>query len=62
NDSVEFEEDVTEASYLGAIQNTQDLITGTAISSFTLDASTPGGTVSISSGQIGALGTITWDI
>ena len=59
-DTVDFEEDVTEASYLGAIQNTQDLVTGDFISTFVL--STPLATISIGVGEIGALGAITWSI
>lgn len=59
-DTVDFEDDVTEASYLGAIQATQDLQTGDFIVSFTL--STPSGTISVSSGEIAVLGTVTFTI
>lgn len=58
-DSVDFEEDVLEASFLGAIQNTQDLVTGDFIKSFSLN--TPPGDVLIGSGQIGILGSVTFD-
>ena len=59
-DAVEFEEDVTEAAFLGAIQNTQDLDSGAFITSFTL--STPSADISVSDGEIANLGTITWSI
>jgi uncharacterized phage protein gp47/JayE len=48
--------DVTEDEYRAAIQNTIDTITGNKLQSFTL--STPVGTVAMSSGQIGVLGTV----
>lgn len=59
-DSAEFETDITEASYLGSIQSTQDLITGEFIVSFTL--STPSGDITISSGEIATSGDITFSI
>lgn len=59
-DSVDFEVDVTEAAFLGAIQNTQDLQTGDFITSFTL--STPTGNVTINSGEIGIAGNVTFTI
>ena len=59
-DTVDFEETILEAAYLGAIQNTQDLETGDFIVSFAL--STPSGNVAISDGEIGVLGDITFSI
>lgn len=59
-DSVDFEEDVLEAAYLGAIQSTQDLQTGDFINSFALSA--PSGDVAISAGEIGVLGSVTFSI
>ncbi|QDP66033.1 MAG: putative baseplate protein J [Prokaryotic dsDNA virus sp.] len=58
DDSVDFEDDVTEADYLGAINNTVDTTTGTEIDSFSLSA--PSGTISISSGEIAVLGTVSF--
>lgn len=60
DDTVDFEQDVTEASYLGAIQSTQDLETGAFIVSFTL--STPSGDISVSDGEIATLGTVSFTI
>ena len=57
-DGVTFEQDVLEASYLGKIQNTQDLATGQFITSFALSA--PSGNVSISDGEIAILCTVTF--
>lgn len=59
-DSVDFEEDVQEASYLGAIQNTQDLQTGDFLVSFAL--STPTGNIVVSDGEIAILGNVTFTI
>jgi uncharacterized phage protein gp47/JayE len=59
-DTVDFEETVTEASYLGAIQNTQDLETGAFITSFAL--STPTGDIVITDGEIASLGAVTFSI
>lgn len=59
-DTVDFEQTVTEASYLGAIQATQDLETGAFIVSFTL--STPSGDISVSDGEIATLGTVSFTI
>ena len=59
-DSAEFETDITEASYLGSIQSTQDLITGDFIVSFTLSA--PSGDITISSGEIATYGAVTFTI
>jgi len=59
-DSIDFEEDVLEAAYLGSIQNTQDLLTGDFINSFAL--STPSGNVTIASGEIAVLGDITFSV
>lgn len=59
-DSVDFEETVTEASYLGAIQATQDLQTGQFIISFSL--TTPIGDIVVSSGEIAVLGTVSFTI
>jgi uncharacterized phage protein gp47/JayE len=59
-DTAEFEQDVTEASYLGAIQNTQDLETGAFIVSFAL--STPSGDITVTDGEIASLGALTFSI
>jgi len=59
-DSVEIETDVTEASYLGTIQNTQDLETGAFLVSFALSA--PSGDIEPTDGEIASLGIITWSI
>ena len=59
-DSVDFQEDVLEAAYLGSIQNTQDLLTGDFIQSFSL--TTPTGDVTITSGEIAVLGDVTFSI
>lgn len=58
-DSVDFQQDVLEASFLGSIQNTQDLVTGDFMQSFSLN--TPTGDVVIGSGEIGVLGSVTFD-
>lgn len=57
-DSVQFEQDITEASYLGAIQNTQDVQTGDTLTSFTLSA--PSSDISIGNGEIGFLGDVSF--
>ena len=57
-DSVQFEQDITEASYLGAIQNTQDVQTGDVLTSFSLSA--PTGDITISIGEIGFLGNVSF--
>ena len=57
-DVVDFEEDVTEGAYLGAIQNTQDQVTGDFLQSFTLSA--PSGSVTVGDGEIAVLGTVTF--
>jgi uncharacterized phage protein gp47/JayE len=57
-DTVEFETDITEASYLGTIQNTQDLTTGEFIVSFSL--SSPSGDITVSDGEIATLGEVTF--
>lgn len=59
-DTVDFEETVTEASYLGAIQSTQDLQTGAFIISFAL--STPSGNIAVTDGEIATLGNVTFSI
>lgn len=59
-DIVDFETSITEASYLGAIQATQDLQTGDFIVSFTL--STPSGDISVSDGEIATLGSVSFTI
>ena len=59
-DQVNFGVDVQEASYLGAIQNTQDLTTGAFLDSFSL--STPTGNISVTTGEIATLGTVTFSI
>lgn len=58
-DSVDFETDVTEASYLGAIQSTQDLQTGEFIKSFTL--TNPLGDVTVGDGEIAIAGTVVFN-
>ena len=58
-DSVDFQQDVLEASFLGSIQNTQDLVTGDFMQSFSLN--TPTGDIVIGSGEIGVLGSVTFD-
>lgn len=57
-DQVRFQTDITEATYLGAIQNTEDLQTGDRLVSFSLSA--PSGDVVIADGEIGVLGTVTF--
>lgn len=57
-DTVDFEQTVTEAAYLGAIQNTQDLQTGDVLRSFSLTA--PVGDIVVEGGQIATLGTVTF--
>ena len=57
-DSVTFEADITEATYLGAIQNTQDLNTGQFLQSFSL--SSPSGTINVNDGEIAVLGAVTF--
>jgi uncharacterized phage protein gp47/JayE len=59
-DTVEFEQSVTEASYLGAIQGTQDLQTGEFLVSFSL--SSPSGDIVISDGEIAAAGDVSFTI
>lgn len=59
-DTVEFEQNVTEASYLGAIQATQDLQTGDFIVSFSLSA--PSGDIIVSAGEIATIGDVTFTI
>ena len=59
-DTVDFEETVTEASYLGTIQNTQDLQTGAFMTSFTL--STPTGDIVVSAGEIASIGNVTFSL
>jgi len=59
-DTVDFEQDVIEVSYLGAIQATQDLQTGAFIVSFALSA--PTGDITVSDGEIAALGEVTFTI
>jgi len=57
-DTVDFEADVTEASYLGAIQSTQDLLTGAFLTSFALSAPTAG--ITVADGEIATLGAVTF--
>lgn len=57
-DTVDFEQTVTEAAYLGAIQNTQDLQTGDVLRSFSLTA--PVGDIVVEGGQIATLGAVTF--
>lgn len=57
-DSIDFATTITEASYLGAIQNTQDLVTGDFLISFSLNA--PSGDIVINNGEIATLGDVTF--
>lgn len=57
-DQVTFEEDITEASYLGAIQNSRDTVTSDRLVSFAL--SSPIGDISVADGNIPILGTVTF--
>ncbi|MCP4088199.1 MAG: hypothetical protein GY746_00170 [Gammaproteobacteria bacterium] len=57
-DQVEFQEDITQADYLGAINNTQDLQTNTFLESFSLNS--PTGDITINDGEIGVLGNVTF--
>lgn len=57
-DSAEFSKDVPENSYLAAIQNTQDLITGEFLKTFSLTA--PVGDIAVGTGEIAYLGTVTF--
>ena len=57
-DTVSFQQSVTEASYLGAIQNTQDLQTGDILVSFSLNA--PTGDITIGAGEIAVLGEVSF--
>lgn len=59
-DTVDFEEDVPKASYLGAIQNTQDLQTGAFMVAFTLTS--PSGLIPVGSGEIAAFGGVIFTI
>lgn len=52
------ETDVTETAYLTAIQNTVDTANGDSLISFTL--STPSGDITITTGEIATLGTVTF--
>lgn len=57
-DTVDFEQTVTEAAYLGAIQNTQDLQTGDVLRSFSLNS--PTGDIVVGAGEIAVLGEVTF--
>ncbi len=57
-DTIDFEQTITEASYLGAIQNTQDLETGDLMEVF--DLTTPSEDITVDSGEIAVLGTVTF--
>jgi len=57
-DSVQFSEDIEESSYVGAISNTIDTETGTALTSFSLTS--PSGAISIDFGEIGFAGTVSF--
>lgn len=57
-DTIDFEETVLEAAYLGAIQNTQDLETGDFLQSFSL--SSPSGNVTVDDGEIAVLGDVSF--
>ena len=59
-DTVEFEQSVTEASYLGAIQATQDLQTGEFLVSFSLSA--PSGDIAITDGEIATAGDVSFTL
>ena len=58
DDSVEFEVSITEDKYRSAIINTQDTETGDFLQSFTL--SSPSADITISDGEIGVLGTVSF--
>ncbi|MGR3179822.1 MAG: baseplate J/gp47 family protein [Candidatus Anammoxibacter sp.] len=57
-DKVKFETDITQDQYRAAIIETQDTETGIFLDSFTLSA--PAGDISITTGEIGNLGTVTF--
>lgn len=57
-DQVDYEEDIDEDKYRSIIINTVDLETGDELETFTL--SSPSGDVTISTGEIGVLGSITY--
>ena len=57
-DNVQFGTNVTRESYLGAIQNTQDLITGDIIETFNVN--TPAGDVSVGATSIAVIGTVNY--
>lgn len=55
-DVATFEQDITEAAYLGTIQNTRDAVTSERLNSFTLSA--PTGDIVVSAGNIPVLGAV----
>lgn len=57
-DSAQFQTNITEASYLGAINNTEDLNTNTYIESFSLNS--PSGNIVVGNGQIAVIGNVTF--
>ena len=57
-DEVDFEEDITEDKYRGAIINTIDPDTGDTLASFTLSG--PSGDITITTDEIGVLGVVTF--
>jgi len=59
-DNVDFQQAVTEASYLGTIQETQDPITGDFLTSFSLNS--PSGNIAIPNGSIAVLGDVTFSV
>jgi uncharacterized phage protein gp47/JayE len=59
-DTADFEKPITAAAYLAAIYNTQDLITNTFLTSFSLSA--PTGDITVNNGEIAVLGTVDFSI
>lgn len=57
-DSVAFGIDVAESKYLAAIANTQDLVTGEFVETFSLTA--PTGDIAVTVGEIASLGDVTY--
>lgn len=60
NDTVEFEDTVTQTEYLCAIQSSQSTETGEYIQSFTL--SSPVGDITVTDGEIATLGEVTYSV
>lgn len=57
-DQVEFEQDLDNADYLGAINNTRDSVTGQVLESFSL--SSPIGKISVDRGEIASSGSVSF--